>query len=149
VQPARHPRIDCFYVYPTVFDQATGNANLNVDPEERSIALYQAVAYSGRCEYANGANALQISGLPGAPTLHPVPEATWGLHLVDAKIALGNLVDVVRVQGFVYELLRRFPLGSGPPGLQRALLAEALQRPGLELAGGLLGHAELAGRITH
>ena len=43
---AKDPPIDCFYVYPTVSDQKTGNANLNVDPEERSIALYQAARYS-------------------------------------------------------------------------------------------------------
>lgn len=44
-----HPAIDCFYVYPTVSDQKTGNANLHVDPEERSIALYQAARYSQYC----------------------------------------------------------------------------------------------------
>jgi hypothetical protein len=31
----------------------------------------------------------------GAPTLRAVPDATWGLHLVDANIALGNLTDDV------------------------------------------------------
>jgi hypothetical protein len=36
---------------------------------------------------------LQISPVGGAPTLHAVPDATWGLHLVDANIALGNLTD--------------------------------------------------------
>jgi hypothetical protein len=45
----KHPSIDCFYVYPTVSDQTTGNANLTVDPEERSIALYQAARYSQYC----------------------------------------------------------------------------------------------------
>jgi hypothetical protein len=45
----RPPAIDCFYVYPTVSDQKTGNANLHVDPEERSIALYQAARYSQYC----------------------------------------------------------------------------------------------------
>jgi hypothetical protein len=52
-------------------------------------------AFNGQCSSANGANVLQIAGVPGAPVLHPVPDATWGLHLVDANIALGNLVDVV------------------------------------------------------
>jgi len=42
VERAAHPAVDCFYVYPTVSDQKTGNANLNIDPEERSIALFQA-----------------------------------------------------------------------------------------------------------
>jgi hypothetical protein len=30
--------------------------------------------------------------------LNAIPDATWGLHLFDAKIALGNLVSVVRSQ---------------------------------------------------
>ncbi len=46
---ARHPQFDCFYVYPTVSDQTTTLANLHVDPEERSIALYQAARYSQYC----------------------------------------------------------------------------------------------------
>jgi hypothetical protein len=67
----------------------------------------ETVAFTGRCDPANGAHVLQISGLPGAPTLHPIPDASWGLHLVDANIALGNLVDTVRVQGFVHALVSR------------------------------------------
>jgi hypothetical protein len=45
----RHPKIDCFYVYPTVSNQTTTLANLQIDPEERSIALYQAARYSQYC----------------------------------------------------------------------------------------------------
>ncbi len=48
-QAVRHPAIDCFYVYPTVSDQKTINANRHIDPEERSIALYQAARYSQYC----------------------------------------------------------------------------------------------------
>jgi hypothetical protein len=44
-----NPKFDCFYVYPTVSDQPTGNANLRIDPEENSIALYQAARYSQYC----------------------------------------------------------------------------------------------------
>jgi len=49
--PKTHGRrkVDCFYVYPTVSDQQTKNANLHIDPEERSIALYQAARYSQYC----------------------------------------------------------------------------------------------------
>jgi Protein of unknown function (DUF3089) len=53
-------------------------------------------AYTGHCSSANGANVLQISGNDGAPTLRPVPNAAWGLHLTDANIALGDLVTTVR-----------------------------------------------------
>jgi hypothetical protein len=45
----KHPKFDCFYVYPTVSDQPGLNANLNIDPQESSIALYQAARYSQLC----------------------------------------------------------------------------------------------------
>ena len=45
----RHPKADCFYVYPTVSDQTTTLSNLQIDPEQRSIALYQAARYSQYC----------------------------------------------------------------------------------------------------
>ena len=48
-KPVKHPAIDCFYVYPTVSGQATTLANFNIDPVERSIALYQAARYSQYC----------------------------------------------------------------------------------------------------
>jgi hypothetical protein len=55
----------------------------------------------------SGANVLQLTPRGGAPTLKPTPDATWGLHLVDANIALGNLTDLVRAQAASY--LRRNP----------------------------------------
>jgi hypothetical protein len=58
----------------------------------------QAQAYTAACVSENGANVLRITGGPGAPQLHSLPDATWGLHLVDANIALGNLVDLVGTQ---------------------------------------------------
>ena len=44
-----NPPIDCFYVYPTVSDEKTPNADLTVQDTERSIALYQASRYSQYC----------------------------------------------------------------------------------------------------
>ena len=41
--------VDCFYVYPTVSNQQTRLATKRVDPELRSIALYQAARYSQVC----------------------------------------------------------------------------------------------------
>ncbi|HEX8205343.1 MAG TPA: DUF3089 domain-containing protein [Solirubrobacteraceae bacterium] len=49
-RPGRAARkIDCFYVYPTVSDQPTEYANKRVDPEIRSIALYQAARFNQVC----------------------------------------------------------------------------------------------------
>lgn len=44
------PAFDCFYVYPTVSEQAGAVANLNIDPAEISIANYQAARFSQICK---------------------------------------------------------------------------------------------------
>jgi hypothetical protein len=41
--------VDCFYVYPTVSEQKTANANRKVDPQERAIATFQASRFSQVC----------------------------------------------------------------------------------------------------
>ena len=46
--PAR-PKVDCFYVYPTVSGQPTTNATLAKDPEVVAIAHYQAERFSEQC----------------------------------------------------------------------------------------------------
>jgi Protein of unknown function (DUF3089) len=67
VRRAAHPKLDCFYVYPTVSDQSTPEANLRIDPEERSIALYQAARYSQVCRvFAPMYRQITLAGL-GAP----------------------------------------------------------------------------------
>jgi hypothetical protein len=59
--------------------------------------------YTAKCESANGATWLQITDI-GGPTdqrlrfENPVLGPTWGLHLADLNVALGNLVDLVRSQ---------------------------------------------------
>jgi pimeloyl-ACP methyl ester carboxylesterase len=59
--------------------------------------------YSATCSDEGGANVLRISpAAAGAPQLHPLPDATWGLHLADANIALGDLVRVVTRQARRY-----------------------------------------------
>jgi hypothetical protein len=47
---------------------------------------------------AGGASVLQVAPVAGARTLTAVPSADWGLHLVDANIALGDLAGLVRHQ---------------------------------------------------
>jgi len=41
---------------------------------------------------------LRIASAPGTPVPRPSPTPEWGLHLVDANIAQGDLVSVVRRQ---------------------------------------------------
>ena len=58
--------------------------------------------YTGQCVQSNGANVLMISPVDGARALTPVPDASWGLHLADANIALGNLVSDVGAETKAY-----------------------------------------------
>jgi hypothetical protein len=59
-------------------------------------------AYSAECSHADGASVLQVTPKGGAPLPHPSPDATWGLHLMDANIALGNLLDIVKSEAGAY-----------------------------------------------
>ena len=45
---ARAP-VDCFYPYPTVSVQTGANATLQIDPQERSVAVAQAARFSQVC----------------------------------------------------------------------------------------------------
>jgi hypothetical protein len=62
--------------------------------------------YSGRCVTGNGATWLQVDpvGGPGDKRLSVLSFAspTWGLHLVDVNIALGNLVALVGTQAAAF-----------------------------------------------
>jgi hypothetical protein len=61
------PKADCFYVYPTVSDQPAPAATLRVDPEERSIARFQAARFSRTCRvFAPMYRQLTVRGLAGA-----------------------------------------------------------------------------------
>jgi DUF3089 family protein len=100
--PARSPSIDCFYVYPTVSEQRTGNANLHVDPEERSIALYQTARYSQYCRvYAPMYRQVTLYGihiLGAKPTTRP----NGALAVSDANAAFAYyLKHFNRGRGFV------------------------------------------------
>jgi hypothetical protein len=50
---------------------------------------------------------LMISELGSARRLNPSPDASWGLHLADVNIALGDLVDVVHSQARAFVKERR------------------------------------------
>ena len=64
---AANPPIDCFYVYPTVSAQKTAVATLQVDPEERAIAVTQAARFSQVCRvYAPMYRQATLAAITGA-----------------------------------------------------------------------------------
>ncbi len=48
-KPAANPKINCFYVYPTVSTEPGPNANLTVEPQETGVAIAQASRFSQVC----------------------------------------------------------------------------------------------------
>ncbi len=63
-------------------------------------------SYSARCVTQNGASVLRVTERKGTPKLKPSPDPRWGLHLVDANVALGQLVDIVRSEAAAYARAR-------------------------------------------
>ncbi|HEY2258150.1 MAG TPA: DUF3089 domain-containing protein [Solirubrobacteraceae bacterium] len=75
----------------------SGIAALNLtQPMPNTVWSSEPGAYRAACRSAGGATALEISALGGAQVPTPSPDPTWGLHLLDANVALGNLLTVVR-----------------------------------------------------
>ena len=63
---ATDPKVDCFYVYPTVSYQKTAVANLDIDPEEIAVANAQASRFSSVCKvYAPMYRQRTIGGIFG------------------------------------------------------------------------------------
>ena len=128
---APHPAIDCFYVYPTVSDQKTPNADLTVDPQEQSIARYQAAQFSRDCRvYAPMYRQLTLANIGGAAT--PAEQAlayedvlhAWQTYLRQFNHGRG-VVLFGHSQGSV--LLRRLiATQSDPRPAARKLLVSAV-----------------------
>jgi hypothetical protein len=76
--PAKDPDVDCFYVYPTVSDQPTAQANFDIDPELASIALYQAARYSSECRvFAPVYRQITIAAIGGVPVTPEMRETAY------------------------------------------------------------------------
>jgi hypothetical protein len=59
-------------------------------------------AFSGECSTDGGASFLKVTSNEGTPVPKPSPDATWGLHLIDANVAQGNLLKLVQTQTQAY-----------------------------------------------
>src|SRR4051812_47135747 len=46
---AQRPKIDCFYVYPTVSQQPAANSDRSIEAQQTAIAEYQAARFSRHC----------------------------------------------------------------------------------------------------
>ncbi|MGZ4296296.1 MAG: DUF3089 domain-containing protein [Solirubrobacteraceae bacterium] len=91
-----------------IFPSSTPNSSstaalLGVQPPRPPTVWWTAPgAYRAQCSSANGAHVLQITAVDGAPTLRPSPSPAYGLHRIDANIALGNLLMILKKQAAVF-----------------------------------------------
>jgi hypothetical protein len=58
--------------------------------------------YTGRCVNADGAHVLMLQSIGDARELGYFPDDTWGQHLADVNIALGQLVGIVAREARAY-----------------------------------------------
>ena len=58
--------------------------------------------YTARCVNADGAHVLIIESIGDARELNYFPDDSWGQHLADVNIALGQLVGIVARQTRAY-----------------------------------------------
>lgn len=122
--PKPGPReIDCFYVYPTVSNQLSDNADKSRDPELESIAEYQAARFSLDCRvFAPIYRQITLFALTGA--------LAGGDAAGDRELAYGDVREAWR------EYLRRHNDGRGVvlighsqgTFMLRELLAEEVER---------------------
>jgi hypothetical protein len=82
---------------------AEANAALQGLPRPATTWATFPGSVSGHCSRAGGADVLRVTPLGSSFNLTALPDATWGLHLTDANIALGNLVELARHQISLYE----------------------------------------------
>lgn len=87
---------------------AAGIAILGIKyPQASTPWLAEPSAYRATCSSADGAHVLLIIAMNGAVTPHPSPDPSWGLHLIDANVALGNLIGIIGAETRAYLRFRR------------------------------------------
>ncbi|MEV0246606.1 DUF3089 domain-containing protein [Nocardia sp. NPDC050712] len=64
--------------------------------------IVPAETYRVECVRAGDAHVLLATPEPGSRTLRDVPDATWGLHIVDLDLALGDLIRIAESQSAAY-----------------------------------------------
>jgi hypothetical protein len=85
--PASNPKVDCFYVYPTVSDESTINADLKIGLRQGEVAIAQASRFSQVCRvYAPVYRQITLSALN-----HPDR-----ITLADALIAYHGVLAAFR-----------------------------------------------------
>jgi hypothetical protein len=85
--PATSPPVDCFYIYPTISNQRTVNADLQIGLQETAVAVTQASRFSQDCNvYAPVYRQITLGALD-----HPSR-----ITLADARLAYRSVLSAFR-----------------------------------------------------
>ncbi len=114
--------------------------------------LEPADRYTASCVSDNGASVLRIEPVGAARKLSPQPDATWGVHLVDVNLPLGNLLTIVGAQADAFTRpprVLRVSLGARrTSALRRQLVALVRGEPESDLRIRLLRGSRFLTRRT-
>lgn len=84
--PDPNAPIDCFYVYPTVSLDPTGNSDMIPGPEEKRVVLHQLARFASKCRvYAPMYRQITLTALRAMLTGKPIP--------VDRALAYNDVLD--------------------------------------------------------
>ncbi len=151
-RPAANPPVNCFYVYPTVSLQSTGNANLAVQPAELAVAADQAARFSTVCRvWAPMYRQLTVASLLGKATTPPSIALAYGDVVAAWRYFLAHddhgrgVVLIGHSQG-ASMLIRLLRAEVDPNPAERKLLVSAIllggnvEVPAGKLVGGDFAH---------
>jgi hypothetical protein len=86
--------------------QLGGVINFTSNPLASTAWVRYPDLLTGECKSEGGADVLQVTDVRKSPderlVLRDSLGPTWGLHIYDANVALGNLVDVVKSEAAAY-----------------------------------------------
>jgi hypothetical protein len=79
------PRVDCFYIYPTVSAEPSTLSDLKIEPAETAVARYQVAYYQHACRmYAPMYHQVTLAGAANASSITPAEMAEQYASVLDA-----------------------------------------------------------------
>jgi hypothetical protein len=152
--PAKNPPIDCFYVYPTVSTETTGNSDLQINGPEKSVVNAQFARFASRCRlYAPMYRQVTLTALRAMIAGKPIPVdrelgyndvlAAWNYYLAHDNKGRGFvLVGHSQGSGVLTQLIKNEI--DGKP-IQSQLISAILMGTSLPVPKG----ADVGGAFKH
>ncbi|MGO9932721.1 MAG: DUF3089 domain-containing protein [Steroidobacteraceae bacterium] len=152
--PAKNPPIDCFYVYPTVSTESTGNSDLAINEPEKRVVKAQFARFASKCRlFAPMYRQVTLTALRAMISGNPIPVdrelgyndvlAAWNYYLAHDNKGRGFvLVGHSQGSGVLTQLIKNEI--DGKP-IQSRLISAILMGTSLPVPKG----ADVGGAFKH